>query len=588
MAKNTDISLRNKVIYSVYVRNHTNDGTFNAVADDLDRIKSLGTDIIWFMPIHPIGVKNKKGSLGCPYANKDYRTTNPEYGTMDDFKNLVEKIHAKSMKCMIDVVYNHTSPDSNLSVEHPEFFYRKPDGNFGNKVGDWSDIIDLDYSNKELWKYQIDSLVMWAKIVDGFRCDVASFVPVEFWKQAREAVAKVNPDCIWLAESVHSSFNVFSRKSGIYTASDYELFDAFDMEYDYDIREVFDKYLKGKTTLSNYMDMFNYQEAIYPQNYDKMRCLENHDQPRICHYVKNRSDLENYTAFLYFLKGSTLIYAGQEFGCDETPSLFDKDVFPRNTGIDISSLLAKLDTIKKTVLDDDDYFRADADDENDIAIFERDNNKSKKVGIFSLKSKSADVKVDLPDGDYKNVASFVAVLPANDPEILVYVMLDDPNNARTDYSSILAAPVAGNIISEVAPYLGIATDGEDRSGTIVTVPNLVGTEWSNAQVQLNIQGLKHQLQESQSSQSAAPVTYQYPHAGSKVPYGTTIYLYTDTYEGSHTEVPDVTGKSPDFARQMLSAAGLNCVVEGSGTVQAQSAEPGSSVQRGTIITLTCG
>ena len=192
------------------------------------------------------------------------------------------------------------------------------------------------------------------------------------------------------------------------------------------------------------------------------------------------------------------------------------------------------------------------------------------------------------DGDYKKVASFAAVLPADDPEIIVYVMLDDPNNARTDYSSILAAPVAGNIISEVAPYLGIATDGEDRSGTIVTVPNLVGTEWSNAQVQLNIQGLKHQLQESQSSQSAAPVTYQYPHAGSKVPYGTTIYLYTDTYEGSHTEVPDVTGKSPDFARQMLSAAGLNCVVEGSGTVQAQSAEPGSSVQRGTIITLTCG
>lgn len=413
MAKNTEISLRNKVIYSIYVRNHTNDGTFNAVAEDLDRIKSLGTDIIWFMPIHPIGVKNKKGSLGCPYANKDYRTTNPEYGTMDDFKNLVEKIHVKGMKCMIDVVYNHTSPDSNLSVEHPEFFYRKPDGNFGNKVGDWSDIIDLDYSNKELWQYQIDSLVMWAKIVDGFRCDVASFVPVEFWKQAREAVAKVNPECIWLAESVHSSFNVFSRKSGIYTASDYELFDAFDMEYDYDIREVFDKYLKGETSLSHYTDMFNYQETIYPQNYDKMRCLENHDQPRICHYVKNRSDLENYTAFLYFLKGSTLIYAGQEFGCDETPSLFDKDVFPRNTGIDLSELLAKLDTIKKTVLDDDDYFKADADDENDIAILERDNNKSKKVGIFSLKSKSADVKVDLPDGDYKNEISGETVTVSN-------------------------------------------------------------------------------------------------------------------------------------------------------------------------------
>ena len=192
------------------------------------------------------------------------------------------------------------------------------------------------------------------------------------------------------------------------------------------------------------------------------------------------------------------------------------------------------------------------------------------------------------DGDYKKVASFAAVLPANDPEILVYVMLDDPNNARTDYSSILAAPVVGNIISEIAPYLGIATDGVDRSGTTVKVPNLTGKEWSNAQVQLNIKGLKHHLAESESDQTAALVTYQYPRAGAEVPYGTTVYLYTDTYEGKHAEVPDVTGKSADFARQMLNAAGLNCTVEGSGTVQSQSEAPGSSVQRGTIVHLICG
>jgi len=192
------------------------------------------------------------------------------------------------------------------------------------------------------------------------------------------------------------------------------------------------------------------------------------------------------------------------------------------------------------------------------------------------------------DGDYKKVASFAAVLPANDPEILVYVMLDDPNNARTDYSSILAAPVVGNIISEIAPYLGIATDGVDRSGTTVKVPNLTGKEWSNAQVQLNIKGLKHHLAESESDQTAALVTYQYPRAGAEVPYGTTVYLYTDTYEGKHAEVPDVTGKSADFARQMLNAAGLNCTVEGSGTVQSQSEAPGSSVQQGTIVHLICG
>ena len=194
------------------------------------------------------------------------------------------------------------------------------------------------------------------------------------------------------------------------------------------------------------------------------------------------------------------------------------------------------------------------------------------------------------DGDYKKVASFAAVLPANDPEILVYVMLDDPNNARTDYSSILAAPVVGNIISEIAPYLGIATDGIDRSQTTVKVPNLVSKEWSNAQVALNNKGLKHQLVESESSQAAAVVTYQYPHAGAEVASGTTIYLYTDTYSGSHAEVPDVSGKSADFARQMLTAAGLNCQVagEGTGTVQSQSEAAGASVQKGTVVTITCG
>ena len=194
------------------------------------------------------------------------------------------------------------------------------------------------------------------------------------------------------------------------------------------------------------------------------------------------------------------------------------------------------------------------------------------------------------DGDYKKVASFAAVLPANDPEILVYVMLDDPNNARTDYSSILAAPVVGNIISEIAPYLGIATDGIDRSQTTVKVPNLVSKEWSNAQVALNNKGLKHQLVESESSQTAAVVTYQYPHAGAEVASGTTIYLYTDTYSGSHTEVPDVSSKSADFARQMLTAAGLNCQVAGesTGTVQSQSEAAGASVQKGTVVTITCG
>ena len=124
---------------------------------------------------------------------------------MEDFRALVDAIHARGMKCMIDVVYNHTSPDSVLYAEHPEFFYRGADGRPGNKMGDWSDVIDLDYSNRALWDYQIESLKMWAGMVDGFRCDVASFVPLEFWEAARRAVSAVRPGCIWLAETVHQS-----------------------------------------------------------------------------------------------------------------------------------------------------------------------------------------------------------------------------------------------------------------------------------------------------------------------------------------------------------------------------------------------
>ena len=229
MAKNTDIKLRDNVIYSIYVRNHTKEGTFRAIEPDLDRIKELGTDIIWFMPIHPIGVKGKKGTLGCPYANRDYRTVNPEYGTMEDFKSLVNLIHEKEMKCIIDVVYNHTSPDSVLVTEHPEFFHRKENGEMGNRVGDWSDVVDLDYNNRDLWEYQVESLKFWAGIVDGFRCDVASLVPLDFWRYAREEVSKVNPNCIWLAETIEYGFIKYCRGLGYKVASDCEMYDAFDM-----------------------------------------------------------------------------------------------------------------------------------------------------------------------------------------------------------------------------------------------------------------------------------------------------------------------------------------------------------------------
>ena len=408
MAANTDPRLQNQVIYSIYVRNHTSEGTFRAVIPDLDRIRALGTDIIWLMPIHPIGVEGKKGTLGCPYANRDYRAVNPAYGTMEDFEALVREIHAHGMKCMIDVVYNHTSPDSVLYREHPEYFYRGPDGKPGNKLGDWADVIDLDYSNRGLWQYLTDTLVMWAKLVDGFRCDVASFVPVEFWLQARAAVADVNPDCIWLAETVHRSYGCLARRHGVYSASDGEVFRAFDLEYEYDVREVFDRYLRGEVPLSRYLDALNFQETCYPANYNKLRFLENHDQPRIASLVRDERALVNDTAMLYFLKGTTLLYAGQEFENDHLPSLFDLDPIDRRTGHDLSGLLRRLYAVKHQ-LGSADWFFADADDANDLALLQRGSAGKRFVGVFSLKAKAADVRVDAADGVYENLIDRSAV-----------------------------------------------------------------------------------------------------------------------------------------------------------------------------------
>ena len=158
MAINTTVKLRNQVMYSIFVRQYSKEGTFAGVKRDLDRIRSLGVDVIWLMPIHPIGLKNRKGALGSPYAIQDYRKVNPEFGTLDDFRCLIDGIHQRGMKCIIDVVYNHTSPDSWLAKHHPEWFFHQADGSFGNRIGEWSDIIDLDYSQKDLWKYQIETL----------------------------------------------------------------------------------------------------------------------------------------------------------------------------------------------------------------------------------------------------------------------------------------------------------------------------------------------------------------------------------------------------------------------------------------------
>ena len=401
MAENTERTCRNQVIYSIFVRNHTTEGTFEGVRRDLPRIRGLGVDVIWLLPIHPIGEKARKGVLGSPYAIRDYRAVNPEYGTLDDFRRMVDEAHRLGMRCVIDVVYNHTSPDSVLAAEHPEWFYHKEDGSFGNRVGDWSDIIDLDYTDRGLWAYQIETLKYWASMVDGFRCDVAPLVPLGFWREARAAVESVRPGCLWLAETVDPDFISALRAEGFGCLSDCQTYEAFDICYDYDIYPVFRDYLDGAVPLARYAEAVNRQEGTYPANYSKLRFLENHDQARAAFLVPDGPSLLNWTAFSFFQKGTGFIYAGQEAGCAHLPNLFYKDPVDW-TGPDRSEQFRRLCALKKHPLMADSAYTVQALPGDVLYAVHRKGGR-RLAGVFSVRGGKALVRVDVPDGWYENL-----------------------------------------------------------------------------------------------------------------------------------------------------------------------------------------
>lgn len=406
MAKTTSSALRHQVIYQIFTRNYKN-GTFQAVKEDLPRIKALGTDIIYLLPIQPSGEKNRKGTMGSPYAIKDYRAVDPVQGTREEFIALCEATHKAGMKIIIDIVYNHTSPDSVLSKEHPEWFFHRPDGSFGNRVGDWWDVIDLSYDDRGLWRYQIDTLKQWAEHVDGFRCDVAPMVPLEFWLQAREEVEAVRPGCLWIAESVDPQFIRLNRMAGISCHSDAELYQAFDICYDYDVYHKMADVALGKGSLGTYLEGVNLQEEIYPENYIKLRCLENHDRARAAALFPDEKVLRNLTAWNYFQKGTVMLYAGQEFETSHHPTLFDRDTVCFDTGKDLSAYLAKLKTIKQDPLFEYNAFFAHPEGvHKEVIVASLIGTKGtpaegrKATGIFSTSGRAQILTIDLEDGMY--------------------------------------------------------------------------------------------------------------------------------------------------------------------------------------------
>ncbi len=304
--------VKDAVIYQIWERAYSQKGDFNSITSDLDRIKGLGVDVLWLMPVHPIGQLKKKGTIGSPYAVRDYYGVNPDYGTPADLKRLIAEAHKRNLKVIIDVVLNHTAWDNKLITEHPEFYKKNDKGEIIPPVPDWADVAGLDYDKPEVRKYIIENLKSWIRDydLDGFRCDVALFIPTDFWDQARAEVDKIKHNTIWLAEAEKPDL----------------LVKAFDVDYAWNMHSTLTEVLQGAKPASALRKVWEEQLASNSKGALRLRFSDNHDERRAIARFGEKGALAG-QALAFTLDGLPLVYNGMEVG-DTTesgaPALFEK------------------------------------------------------------------------------------------------------------------------------------------------------------------------------------------------------------------------------------------------------------------------
>ncbi len=298
------------VIYELYFRSVTPEGTIRAAATRLESLKNLGVTVIWLMPIYPIGEKGRKGNAGSPYAVKNFREVNPEYGTPEDLKSFIHRAHQLGLRVILDIVPNHAALDNNLTQEHPDWFMRDAQGNFTREVAEWSDIIDFNYDNPQMRHYMKETFLFWIREfdVDGFRCDVAGMVPLDFWKETIPELRQVKKELYLLAEWEDPEL----------------LLAGFNSDYDWTLYHLLKDIRRAKKRTGDAIALVAEKDSLYPRGALPMRFLENHDEQRSM-AVFGAPAIEAYARFIFTLPGVPLIYAGQEIGEMHRPSLFEKE-----------------------------------------------------------------------------------------------------------------------------------------------------------------------------------------------------------------------------------------------------------------------
>ena len=305
------------VLYELNIRQFTSEGTLIAAIERLPFLRSIGIDAIWLMPIYPIGVEGRKGTLGSYYSISDYKGVNPEFGTADDLRAFVSAAHAMGIKVLLDWVANHTARDARWITERPADWYERDAEGVAKVPWDWTDTAKLNYGNHDVWLGEIDAMRYWVEEfgVDGFRCDMAMLVPIEFWQEASEELHKIKSDIFMLAEAEED--NLFDR--------------AFNMSYQWNVHHIMVDIAKGARRVWDLRNAIHAERQRYPREAMRMSFTSNHDENSWSGSEQSRfgASLEVMTA-LTFLMPSTmpLIYTGQEVGYDHSFEFFERDAIP--------------------------------------------------------------------------------------------------------------------------------------------------------------------------------------------------------------------------------------------------------------------
>lgn len=298
-------------IYEVNVRQYTPEGTLNAFATHLPRLKDMGVETLWFMPLQPIGKQHRKGTLGSYYSISDYISLNPEYGTFDDFTALVDQAHSYDMKVIIDWVANHTAWDHVWTLTRPDFFSKDGHGNFRPPYPDWSDVIHLNYQNDELWIAMVDDMKFWINNfdIDGFRCDMAHLVPLDFWRFARTTLDR-HKKLFWLAET-----------------EDMHYHEVFDASYTWEFLHKMEAYWKRETNIKGLIEVLQHYENAFPKKALRVFFTSNHDENSHSgsEYERMGHAAKAFAVFCSTWNGVPLIYSGQEMPNSQRLMFFEKD-----------------------------------------------------------------------------------------------------------------------------------------------------------------------------------------------------------------------------------------------------------------------